>query len=127
MRKILALSVISLISSASFADDFSLYYDAAEGGASNKIESVANMQKITFADGKIVVTKKDGSTTSTPISSVKRLFFSTAEAVSIDAPKQATDTKEIHDLTGRKISAKSISTLPKGIYIIDGKKVIIEK
>ena len=37
------------------------------------------------------------------------------------------DDSAIHDLTGRKIEAKEISTLPAGIYIRNGRKYIIQK
>lgn len=128
MKKILSLSIIASFCLTAMADDFSLYYDANEGQTNNRMESVANMQKITFENGNIVITRKDGTTASTPIASVKRIFFSTDEAVGIEAPaKVIAENEDVYDLTGRKIKNVSINNLPKGIYIVDGKKIQITK
>lgn len=127
MKKFFTLFILSALSSAAFADDFTLYYDASEGTENNKIDAVSNLQKITFEDGKMVVIRKDGSSTSTAITSVKRLFFSTEQAVGIEAPAEQKCANEIYDLTGRKINVQSTDDLTKGIYVVDGKKVLIAK
>ena len=127
MRTIL-FSIISLFCLPSMADDFSLYYDSTTGTENNKMEAVANMQKITFENGNIVITRKDGTKSTTAISAVKRLFFSTDEVVGIDAPVKASQKSEsIYDLTGRKLKETDVNSLPKGMYIIDGKKIQITK
>ncbi len=119
---------LAMFCSTAFADDFSLYYEATEGSQNNKIEAVANLQKITFEDGNIVITRKDGTTSKTAISLVKRLFFST-ESVGIkeaDIKEENAKKDKIYDLTGRTINVNLINELPKGIYIIDGKKVMVK-
>lgn len=118
-----------LLGMTAFADDFNLYYDATAGTEGNKIESVENLQKLTFEDGKMVVIRKDGTTSTVNISSIQRLYFSTDETVAIEEVKAENTTAkkgEVYDLTGRKLNIDPESQqLPKGIYIIDGKKKLI--
>ena len=115
------------MATAVFADDFTLYYDAVEGADNNKVEDVANLQKITFDNGNIVITRKDNTTSTLAISKVKRLFFSTEQAVGITDMKAETATPGvIYDLTGRKIDVNLRGNLPKGVYIMDGQKVLIK-
>lgn len=127
MKKILTLALAMALGSSAFADDFSLYYDANEGTENNKIETVANLQKITFENGNMVITRKDGTTAQTSLTSVKRLFFSTEEAVGIEPAKEVkAKAGKVYDLAGRRLAIEP-EKLTKGIYIIDGKKVAIEK
>lgn len=126
MRKLLTLTTAFALGLSAFADDFNLYYDSAEE-KNNKIETVANLQKIVFENGNLVVTLKNGTTTSLPMEGVTRLFFNTDAAVGIDDVKEETASKkgEVYDLTGRKLNI-DINELPKGIYIVDGQKVLIK-
>lgn len=126
MKKLLTLAIVLTLGLSAFADDFNLYYDSAEG-KNNKIETVANLQKLTFENGNLVITFKDGTSTSLPTEGMTRLFFNTEAAVGIDNVKEETASKkgEVYDLTGRKLNI-DINELPKGIYIIDGQKVLIK-
>lgn len=127
MKKTLTLALAMALGTSAFADDFSLYYDANEGANNNKVEAVANLQKITFENGNMVITRKDGTTAQTSLTSIKRLFFSTEEAVGIDAAKEVkAKAGKVYDLAGRRLAIDP-DKLNKGIYIIDGKKVAIEK
>lgn len=127
MKKIFTLAAALLMGSAAFADDFYLYYDAAEGEKDQELVQVSSLQKITFEDGNLVLTKKDGSKSTTAMSSIQRLFFSTQEAVNIDAvpSEQPTAAQGIYDLSGRKLNVDA-SALSKGVYIINGEKVQIK-
>lgn len=117
-----------LLSTTAFADDFNLYYAATTSTTANKIEAVANLQKLTFENGTMVVIRKDGTTSTINLSSIRKLYFATEEAVGIDDVKANDDTTapkgEVYDLTGRKINLDP-NNLPKGLYIIDGKKKLI--
>lgn len=132
MKKLLTFAAALLFGFSAFADDsdFHLYYDSATDGTVNtQLSAVANIQKITFENGKVVLTQKDGKKVETAISAIKRLFFSTPENVGINAPEMDTVAKngEAYDLTGRKLRIDISKTqLPKGIYIIDGKKVLVK-
>lgn len=126
MKKLLTLATALTLGLSAFADDFNLYYDSAEE-ENNKIEAVANMQKIVFEDGNLVVTLKDGTSKSIPTAGITRLFFSTETAVGIeDVNVATTDRKgDVYDLTGRKLNI-GINELPKGIYLVNGQKVLIK-
>ena len=123
------LAAAFLLSTTAFADDFSLYYDATSSTTSTKIDAVDNLQKLTFENGTMTVIRKDGTTSTVSLSSIKKLFFSTEETVGIEDVKTenpATRKGEVYDLTGRKISIDLNSQrLSKGLYIIDGKKKLI--
>lgn len=128
MKRISTLAIALTLGLSAFADDFNLYYDSAEE-KSNKIESVSNLQKLVFEDGKLVVTLKDGTSKSLPTEGMTRLFFNTETAVGIDGVKNETAEKQgcVYDLTGRKLNIDlSSEKLPKGVYIIDGQKVLVK-
>ena len=128
MRKVFTLTVALAFGLSAFADDFNLYYDLADQTA-NRIEGVSSLQKLIFEDGNLVVVFKDGTSASLPTNGITRLYFSTETAVGIGGFKEETATKkgELHDLTGRKLNIDPDSKkLPKGIYIVDGQKVIVK-
>lgn len=128
MKHLSILAVAFMLGIAAFADDFNLYYVATTSADNNKIESVANLQKLTFQDGTMVVTRKDGTTSTISIADIQRLFFSTDATVAIeDVKAEGTGDKEneVYDLTGRKLNIDPTQQqLPKGIYIMNGKKVL---
>lgn len=125
MKKIFTLATALTLGLSAFADDFNLYYNSAEG-ENNKIESVDNLQKLVFENGNLVVTLKDGTSTSLPTEGITRLFFSTEKGiVGIEEVEEANKKGEVYDLTGRKLSI-DINELPKGIYIVDGKKILVK-
>lgn len=128
MKQFITLATALTLGLSASADDFNLYYDKSEE-KSNKIESVANLQKLIFEDGKLCVVFKDGTSESFSMEKMTRLFFNTEEVVSITDVRKETAPKkgEVYDLTGRKLNVDFNSEkLPKGIYIIDGQKKIIK-
>ena len=131
MKKFLTLIALAVSLSAS-ADDYSLYYDLASGVKNTQVGAVASLQKLVFdEEGNMIVYKKDGSTVSIDITCVTRLFFATPEAVAIKTPeaKETADLKnaQVYDLTGRKIAIDlTTEKLPRGIYIINGKKTSVK-
>lgn len=130
MRKI--LSIIALFASiTASADDFSLYYDLSSGIKNKEVSAVSNLQKLVFdKDGNMIVYKKDGKTETIALSGVSRIFFSTPGSVDIKSTS-AEDNKipanaKVYDLMGRQVKADlSTDRLPKGIYIINGKKTSV--
>ena len=130
MKKLITLGTVLAAGLSVFADDFNLYYDSQAGTANTKIEAVSNLQKLTFENGNMVAVMKDGTSTSLPMADIKRLFFASDTAVGIKEVKEETTAEkkgEVYDLTGRKLNINLESgQLPKGIYIIDGKKVFIQ-
>lgn len=53
------------------------------------------------------------------------VFHATTPDGMITINREPLTNNHIYTLTGRKVQAETINSLPKGIYIIDGKKVII--
>ncbi len=132
MKKVLLFLLFSVSVLTSFADDFNLYYDTTAGETDKKIESVANLQKLTFKDGQMTVVRTDGTTSILTISTIKRLFFSTTEGLTPIEDVKAEDIidvkkGEVYDLMGRKLNIDlNKGKLPKGIYIVSGKKVFVK-
>ena len=131
MKKTLLLFVLSFSFLVSFADDFNLYYDTKAGEENKKLESVANLQKLTFKDGQMTVVRTDGTTSTLTISTLKRLFFATTEGLTPIEDVKAEDIidvkkGEVYDLMGRKLNIDlNKEKLPKGIYIVGGKKLYV--
>lgn len=131
MKKNIILSAAIMLSAMAFADDFNLYYDSYAGDAGIKIESVANLKKITFEDGKIVAFTADGKTQTIPTSDIKRLFFSTEKTVvgieEVTENGIQNQVDKVYDLTGRKVNIDlQKGELPKGMYIVNGKKILVK-
>lgn len=115
---------------SSFADDFTLYYDSTDGAVNSELSAVSQLRKLTFENGNLVLTMKNGTTKSTALASIKRLFFADKETVGINDVKEedietAKASGAVYDLTGRKLNV-NLKSLPKGIYIVDGKKVLVK-
>jgi len=127
MKKIFTIIALAMSLTAS-AEDFSLYYDLASGVKNTEVSAVSNLQKLVFdKEGKLIIYKKDGSSQTIDMSNVSRLFFSTPQTVDIKKVDNEKGEMNVFDLTGRKINAdQSANKLPKGIYIINGKKTIIK-
>lgn len=132
MKKVFLFLLFSVSVLTSFADDFNLYYDTTAGETDKKIESVANLQKLTFKDGQMTVVRTDGTTSILTISTIKRLFFSTTAGLTPIEDVKAEDIidvkkGEVYDLMGRKLNIDlNKGKLPKGIYIVSGKKVFVK-
>ncbi|MDO4995071.1 MAG: hypothetical protein Q4E32_08740 [Bacteroidales bacterium] len=95
------------------------FYNASNGNTLNK---VAENNSITFKAYRAYFSAKNGSTLAKTISiSFDEIPTGINEITS--SPAQTT----IYDLTGRRLSTFDAehSTLPKGIYIINGKKVLV--
>ena len=89
---------------------------------------VAQLSKVTFEGDKMNVIGTDGSVTEVPIADIRKLVFFTEEGATDikDVEKDEKETKgEVRDLMGRLV-ALDRDQLPKGIYIIDGKKTLIK-
>lgn len=138
MNKIFSIAAALLLcTSTAFAEDtnevsnenLNLYYIASDGNLSAQSWKVADLKKITFENGNMNVITAEGTTTSLPTSNIQKFFFGTTEtATDIDAVKQdtkATMTNEVYDLMGHRLDIDR-AQLPKGLYIINGKKTLIK-
>jgi hypothetical protein len=138
MKKlIVSISLLIMGAVSSFATDYDLYIEQLSGNfLSWKVSSI---QKITFADGNIVLTTTDGSSSKVAISNVDRLHFeSEASGISkaeksfgFNSGKVATGAvsgtaAKIYNVNGSLAAESSVqpdgsvnlSSLPQGIYIV---------
>ena len=123
------MAVLALGALTAEAEDFNLYYVASDGTLATQKWEVNKLQKITFEEGKMHVIAKDGSTTDVPTAGIQKLVFNTEKGITgieeIQDENQNQAKEEVYDLMGRKLDI-AIDQLPKGIYIIAGKKTLIK-
>ena len=94
----------------------------------NSVEAsveLATLQKITFENGNVVVTTSNGTQTF-PLAQMEKMYFS-ANATGI---QQLQSDQTINDQTAARqyfdLSGRRINTPQKGIYIVNGRKVVIK-
>ncbi len=132
-RKATAVALTAIACITAQADDFNLYYTTTGASAATNIGAAADLDKIVFTDGSIKVVKTDGTSASLEQSAIARLFFSTEKTVTgiQGAPQSSCDETPaddiVKDTAGREITTRgNMKSLPQGIYIINGKKIIIK-
>lgn len=100
---------------------------AAKADDVQKID-VTKVSKITFEGDNVVITYNDGTAVTTFDMTAVVLDFSSAtgidERVAI-TEKEGLEGKTVYNLKGQQMG-NSAARLAKGVYIIDGKKVIIK-
>lgn len=111
MKKLLLMSFMACMSLTVMADGI----------------DVTKLEKITFNGDQVVLHYKDGTTTNADMAEVT-IDLSTAtgieERIAI-TEKAGIEGKAIYNLAGQLVG-NSAARLTKGVYIIDGKKVIIK-
>ncbi len=89
---------------------------------------VSKVSKITFEGDNVVITYNNGTATTTADMATVVLDFSSAtgidERVAI-TEKEGLEGKAVYDLNGQQVG-NSAARLAKGVYIINGKKVIVK-
>lgn len=98
MKKLIALSIALFMSLGAFADDNDDYalYIAATTSQQPTSHKLADIQKLTFENGNIVVNLKNGTKESTAISVVSRMYFSVLSTVAEDINGDGSvDTQDI--------------------------------
>lgn len=95
MKKLIVLSVALIMSMAALADDYTLYIVANTSQQSTG-HKLADIQKLTFENGNVVVNLKNGTKESTAISVVSRMYFSTLSATVEDVNGDGSvDTQDV--------------------------------
>jgi hypothetical protein len=100
----------------------------SDGSLAAQSWKVEQLQKITLEEGKMNVIATDGTTTEIPTAGLQKLvFFTETGATDIEEIEngQTQGKDEVYDLMGRLINLDP-DQLPKGIYIINGKKTLIK-
>ena len=126
MKRTLLLLVlcISVLSFQSLRAEDYKYLTVGYGSAEKSI-TLETIQKITFTDGKMVVTTSDG-TQNYPQSELQTIYFSET-ATGIDNVKNADEMGEmvngkcLYDLSGRRVTHPT-----RGLYIVNHKKVLVK-
>ncbi len=89
---------------------------------------VSKVSKITFEGDNVVITYNNGTATTTADMATVVLDFSSAtgidERVAI-TEKEGLEGKAVYNLNGQQVG-NSAARLAKGVYIINGKKVIVK-
>lgn len=126
MKKRILSALLACFSLAAMADDINLYI--VDTASEKTSYAVSDLQKITFADGNVVLTHTNGATTAVAIAKVSSMYFDTetAEAISLVRDGEVNlANAEIYDLSGRRLSG-----LQRGVNIIrtaEGKSLKVVK
>lgn len=139
-KRLLLLMTLVATCMVAMAEDNHLYIQPNAG--ETLMWSVPSLQKMTFQDGNVVLTKKDGTVAYTPVSSVRRMLISTPSAYDIDVVENALpyawqgDFLRIHAQQGTSVSVYNVAGtlvkqqsfdgnavdfrgLPKGMYMVN--------
>lgn len=115
MKKLLFISCLMLSGMNAMADDV------------NKVDA-SKVSSITFNGDKVIINYNDGTSAKTFDMAEVVLDFSSVtsieERIAI-AEKEGLEGKDVFNLSGQRVG-NSVGALSKGIYIINGKKVIIK-
>ena len=120
MKKLLITFMLACTMQA-MADDFN-YLTVCYNNIEKSI-TLETIQKITFENGNAVIATSNGDE-SFPLTQLEKMYFAeTATRIEKVATEEQSNRKEIYDLCGRRLPN---APLHKGLYIINGKKVIIK-
>ena len=115
MKKLLLMSCLFLTSLGAWADDV------------EKIDA-SKIAKITFSGDNVTITYNDGTAAATVDMETIVLDFSNVTGIEerlAETRKAGVEGKAVYNLSGQWVGS-SAANLPQGIYIINGKKVIIK-
>lgn len=89
---------------------------------------VSKVSKITFEGDNVVITYNNGTATTTADMATVVLDFSSATGIEERVAlleKEGLEGKAVYNLNGQQVG-NSAARLAKGVYIINGKKVIVK-
>ena len=130
MKKLIVLSVVLFMSLAAFADDNDDYvlYIAATTSQQPTGHKLADVQKLTFENGNVVVNLKNGNKESTAISVVSRMYFSvlsaTIEDINGDGNVDTQDVLKIYEFMQNSSSPVGASEDVNGDGNVDTQDVL---
>ncbi len=119
MKKMFFLAMLAACQTVA-ADDYK-YLTVGYNSVEQSI-TLESIQKITFENSQMVVATSNGNVTFAQSQLEKMYFSATATAIKeVETETSNSQQAELYDLSGRKVSQ---NRLQKGIYIINGKKVV---
>lgn len=89
---------------------------------------VSKVSKITFEGDNVVITYNNGTATTTADMATVVLDFSSATGIEervVLLEKEGLEGKVVYNLNGQQVGNSAVR-LAKGVYIINGKKVIVK-
>lgn len=115
MKKLFLMACLFSLSAMAMADDV------------QKISS-SKISKITFEGDNMIIHYNDGTADQT--AKMSEIVIDFSEATSIDeritlSEKYGLEGKTVYNLKGQVVG-ESVARLTKGIYIVDGKKIVIK-
>ncbi|MCF0184059.1 MAG: hypothetical protein HUK01_06965 [Bacteroidaceae bacterium] len=129
MKKIL-FALFAACSLTAAADDFNYLEVENKNGTTLDI-ALANLRKVTFAAGNMVVETSEGETTSVALDELARLYFSASPTPVTGVKAEAkTGIVGVYTLDGRQLKTSQADVLPGGVYIVkkaDGTSVKIAR
>lgn len=126
MKRLLILAVLTAFTAthALADDDYSLYIVSGSSAAPTSY-AVSDIQKITFSNGNVVVTKTDGTSASVAMSSISSMYLdvTSVDAIETMDADEALNLSAVYDLQGRMVARrfadfKDNSSFASGIYVI---------
>lgn len=132
MRKIILMLAISACAALSVsAGNYNYLTILKQDGTQQSFTALG--LTITFADGNMTATQ-DGQTTTMSLSELNKMYFSQTSGIeNVQEAKVRNQTSgAVYDLSGRKVAqaphgSQVPTSLKKGVYIVNGKKVVITK
>ena len=131
VRAAVALLLTLLSSTGAWADDAKIIVWLNDGNKSEVL--FAEMPELTYADGYVSITSNRPSTTlSWPIENLQKLTFENTSTAIRDVRATGLDLLsekfDAYDLSGRMVKKqiKSLSELPRGVYIVKDGNVTIK-
>ena len=106
--------MIATFNVATKAEDNHLYIEPNAGETLNW--NVPSLQKMTFQNGNVVLTMKDGTSTYTPISSIKRMYICTPSANGINDVESNTQCT----WDGERLQVNAKQGAPVRVYSVNG-------
>jgi hypothetical protein len=128
MKKLIVLSVALIMSLGAFADDYYSFYIATTTSQQPTGHKLADIQKLTFENGNVVVNLKNGNKESIAISVVSRMYFSllsaTAEDINGDGNVDTQDILKIYDFMQSSSSPEGAAEDINGDGSVDTQDVL---
>lgn len=118
MNKSLFITLLALLPLASWGDTGQTV--TVDGARVNK-----TVKQITFSGTDATLTFADGSTQTADMDKVNIAFGTSSGITTVSKPTKTAAAKGIYTLSGQYVGQDK-AKLPKGIYIINGKKEVVK-
>lgn len=123
MKRSVFISLFALVSLLAQADDLGLFIESSTGVTTSY--EVSSLQKMTFEDGNVVLSPKNGEAIVTSIANIKRMYFDQVSAINAMLDAQPSNYA-IYNVKGMKLAEGTATTysdipttrLGSGLYLV---------